>query len=164
MTAPIDTPDALDANTSAASDTASAEPTAADYAALEQESTDTDADAEDQGDRRKSEGGKYRARLREAETERDALRDQLGALHDGLVNDALAAAGLDRRLFDAAGNTVADFIADDGRIDSAKLKGAIDSARAEFKVATGFAPNRAQGMGGTPPPTKPSLSDAFRRR
>jgi hypothetical protein len=128
------------------------------------DAADPSSDDADHGDisKARQQAAKYRARLRETETERDALRDQLDAQRRAVINwrATTTAGGVDPALLDAAGINVAELIDDAGNLDMAAVDQFIDSTATRFKVARGFTPNRAQSAGGAG--RAPSLADAFR--
>jgi hypothetical protein len=124
---------------------------------------------EESGDvtKARKDAAKYRARLRETETERDQLRDQLAAQRRAIVDWRAAAThgGVDSALLDAGGIDIDSLLDDAGQLDMTAIDEFIDATAKRFKIARGFTPNRAQGQagnGGDVAP-KPSLADVFRR-
>ncbi|OBK27698.1 hypothetical protein A5634_22285 [Mycobacterium asiaticum] len=109
------------------------EPTLDDPAADGGESADGEP-GEPQGDHGGNREARYRVRAREAEAERDALREQLASARREGIDEALAAAGLRPALFDAAGLEVDDFLGEDGRVDRAAAVEAARSAAADLGV------------------------------
>lgn len=111
------------------------------------------------GTRAGRDAAKYRAQLREAESqrdtitaERDQLRDQLAADRRAMIDwraqnpGRLGHAKLDRELLDAAGLDVAALVSEEtGQLDMQAVDAFIAEAAARFNVAKGFAPDRAQG-------------------
>lgn len=153
------------------------EPGAEDYAALEAEfrtdaeEPDDEPGADDRdGDLGKArrDAAKYRARLRETETERDQLRDQLIAQRRAVIDWRAASAptgAVDAALLDAASIDVDSLLDESGQLDMTAVDEFIDNTAKRFKIARGFAPNRAQGHAGSGADAAPkSLADAFRRR
>lgn len=107
---------------------------------------------------------KYRARLRETETERDRLRDQLTAQRRAIVDSQATARGVDPQLLEGASVNIDDLLDDQSQhVDLTKVVEFVDETATRFKVARGFTANRAQGSSGAPA-APPSLADAFRRR
>jgi len=98
------------------------------------DATQDDAD-ESEGDGQGKRKG-VRERLTEATAERDSLRDTLARTRSAAVDDALGAAGLDRRLFDAAGHGVESFLTEDGLIDNTALNQAIHTTMADYRVGS----------------------------
>lgn len=134
-------------------------------------STATDAPDDDQGDevdtgtKAGRDAAKYRARPRETEAERDAIRDQLAAQRRAMV-DWRAQNGptvaVDPALLDAAGIDVDTLVNEEtGQLDMTAVDQFVSATAERFKLARGFVPNRAQGTSGAPV-SKPSLADAFR--
>ena len=126
----------------------------------------TEPDADDQGDGKgRSDAAKYRARLREAAAERDALRDQLAAQRRAIVDWRAnsAAVSVDPALLDAAGIDVDTLLDENGHLDMSAVDEFIGATAKRFNLAQGFRPNRAQGTSGAPA-APPSLADAFRPR
>lgn len=96
------------------------------------------------------EAARYRRKLREAETERDALRAQVDALRRAQVAAAITAAKHTAKveLLDAAGIPISELLNDDGTVDTAKVVAAIERAARMLGVATRtpYAPP-AEGQG-----------------
>lgn len=136
--------------------------------ASETPSGHADADTADGADPKPTNReARYRRQLRDTEAERDQLAAQLDTLRreraETLARGVIAEpAGLW-----AAGVTVADLLAEDGRIDPDKVTAAAERARGELGLAR--APRRTlvvPGEGSTPPPAqpRPSFEDAFAPR
>lgn len=112
-----------------------------------------------------NEAARYRRRLREAERERDELRDTLAKTRQSIVDNAVAAAGLNPRLMVAAGHTLDTLVGDDGLIDHGKLSEAITNTAQEFNVAPKGRPpqpNPQQGRPGPPAKSEASWSSALK--
>lgn len=78
----------------------------------------------------RKEAAGHRAKLREAEAERDALRTRADALSAMVLESALKGSGVNAELFKAAGHTVEGFISD-GALDRSALSAAVrDTAKA----------------------------------
>lgn len=105
------------------------------------------------------EAARYRTRLRETEgklTEAEAARqeaaDALTRQHQAIIDATATAAGCHPGLL--AGHDVADFLAENGTVDMAKLGEAIHGAMVTFNVRpprVGPAPNPQQGTPSPPP-------------
>jgi hypothetical protein len=127
-------------------------------------------DEPDTSSRAGRDAAKYRQKMREAEAERDTVTAERDQLASQLADDRRAIidwraeqAKTDPALLDANGLDIAAMLDDSGRLDVAKVDAFITQTRARFNIG-GFAPNRAQGHGGTPPPPpKPALSSAFKK-
>lgn len=77
------------------------------------------AGTQDQGDRQERRDDRVRGRLREAEAERDQLRQRYGALVDTEVTRVLAEVVTDPAMvLRAAGKTTEDFLTDAGTVDA----------------------------------------------
>lgn len=107
-----------------------------------------------------AEAAKYRRQLREAEQERDALREQLQAHHRDRVHSALrgALSGLDAAavdvLVDAA--DVDRFTAEDGAVDGE----AVEAFAAPFTATVRPGPSDRRGWSVGPGSTGPASADA----
>jgi hypothetical protein len=111
-----------------------------------------------------NEAAKYRVRAREAEAERDTLAARLSVLQRAEI-ERLASAGLSHPsdLFSLSGNQLADYLTDDGTVDSAKVSAdleAILSERPGLKPAA-RAIDRTQGLGGGQQQSSPSWESMF---
>lgn len=124
-----------------------------------------DADDEDRDDigRARYQAKKYRARLRETETERDQLRDELAAQRRALIDWRASNAidgAVDPQLLDAAGINIADLLDDAGHLDMGAVDKFIDDTAIKFRVQRAVKPNPQQGNPSQAPPA-PRLADAF---
>ena len=91
---------------------------------------DQDDDADDgHGAGPGREAAKYRRRLREAETERDRLSEQVGALQRAEVERLATADDLRPAALWASGVELAGLLTDDGTVDAEKVSAAIGAAR-----------------------------------
>lgn len=131
---------------------------------------DDGQDDADDGDQLGNEAKRYRLRLREVERERDELRDTLERTRQAIVANAMRAAGLDGRLFAAAGHTVDTMVRDDGLIDHDALAEAITNTAREFNIKRPgkLIPNPQQGSGSGGQPRgetswSKALNDATKR-
>ena len=112
-----------------------------------------DADAPDDNGKPKG----VRARLDATEAERDVLRAQLDAAHAQAFDRTVEAMGLQPALMRAAGLEVAEFVVEDGSLDTVALTTAIDTKRSELGLSRRPAPNPVAGLGsGDAPDMKPS--------
>jgi len=129
---------------------------------------DTEQPDDDAGDIAKArrQAANYRTQLREAQAERDQLRDsstaQLRAFIDWRATTHPGGA-VDPALLDAAGMDVAQLVDDNGHLDMAAVDDFIAAAAQRFSVKRAFTPNRAQGISADPG-SRPSLADAFKRK
>ena len=129
---------------------------------------DTD-DGDDQGVSRdplakaRRQAAAYRERLRNAETERDGLREALAAHRRATVDWHAERAGVDPALLDAAGIDRAALLDDTGMVDQAALDEAISATKTRFDIRPRMKSNPAQGAVTGETPRAPSLADAFRR-
>lgn len=126
-----------------------------------------DADEDDAGDvaKARAQAAKYRARLRETETERDQLREQLAAQHRALIDWRSTTAdrgSVDPALLDAAGLNIEELLDDNGHLDMGKVDEFIDSTATRFKVHRQVKPNPQQGTPSLAPGN--SLAAAFSRQ
>lgn len=105
-------------------------------------------DHEDGGDlakvRRQAAG--YRAKLRDTEAERDTLTARIAAMEEATVAVALTTAGLDGRLWKAAGVDLAEFRSEAGVLDMAGLIDRATRLRREFGMPDRPRPNPQQGV------------------
>jgi len=111
------------------------------------------------------EAAKYRVRLREVESERDALVGTVEALQRSQLEQHIVAAGVKPAAVWANGTAVADLVGDDGQPDPTKIKAAIQSARDELGIAPKATPRgttglRSGSMGPQPAPNR--FVDAFK--
>ncbi len=98
---------------------------------------DPDQDVEDQGDAGDGPGreaAKYRRRLREAETERDRLAEQVVSLQRAEVERLAMAGDLRPAALWASGAELAGLLGDDGTVDAAKVTAAIEAAREQLGI------------------------------
>lgn len=113
--------------------------------------TTTNSDADDQGgasdiEKARREAARYRTRLRDAEAERDTLRDRLTGQQQAIIDRACAAARLTDMHITAAGINLENLVdAGTGLLDVDRLMRTVDTARREFGVGRAPAPNRQQG-------------------
>lgn len=98
------------------------------------------------------EAAEYRRQLREAEAERDGLRDVLHRTRQAVIGQAVNVAGLMQKMWEASGHDIATLLDDSGLIDEAKL------AQAPTKTATDLGPDRP------PQPLQPQPAARHRRR
>jgi hypothetical protein len=123
------------------------------------------ASEHDPGGEPSREAAKYRTRLREVETERDALVGRVEALQRAQLEQHITAAGLKPQAVWATGTAVADLVGDDGQPDPAKIKAAVQAARDELGIAARPSPRGTAGlhsgsMGPQQPPNR--FVDAFK--
>lgn len=112
-----------------------------------------------------AEAARYRRRLREAETERDALKEKVTALQRAQLEAAAADQGLKPEALWAAGVELGELVNDDGTIDPAKAASAVRAAgdklgvwearKKLFVPSEGRSPRPSQGNG---------FTEAFRPR
>jgi hypothetical protein len=119
--------------------------TADDTAEWTGEADDTD-DEHDDDDEHPKKG--VRARLKEAEQERDELRSQLAWTREVAFFDACRAAGLDSDLAIAKGVSVGDHLAEHGAVNSDSLATALKGARSKMGVPRRPKPVSQAGKGG----------------
>lgn len=86
-----------------------------------------------------------RAKLEQAEADRDALQARLDGFYDSVLTREAEALGLKPALVKAVGVSVADHVGEDGVIDYAALGGAMDAARAELGLPRKPQPNPIAG-------------------
>jgi len=117
---------------------------------------DTTEDGESRGGNH--EAAKYRVRLRETETERDALAARLATSERSVIDHAIAAAGIDPRLWELSGIDLNELRTETGALDIAATVDRARAIRAEVYGA-GPRPNPQQGT----PSQRPgnSLAEAF---
>jgi len=112
---------------------------------------------------------KLRKRAQAAETERDEVRGQLDALRRQVVAGTIEATGVKAAGVLATVEDIGTLFAEDGSLDGAALKTAIDSATEAFGLAHPVKapkPNPAQGSSGSQSEQRQkgsSFADAFRR-
>jgi hypothetical protein len=121
---------------------------------------DTDDDHDDNGDDQdggkdgNKEAAKWRVKFREAERRISELEQQIAAMHQDVVNEIAAEAGLpDVGLLAAAGYQLDGFIADDGAVDRAKVADACRDTMSRYRIAPKGRvpqPNLQQGAYGPP--------------
>lgn len=105
------------------------------------------------------EAAAHRAKLREAEAERDAVTAQRDVLAAAVLGDALKGTGVAPKLFAAAGRTVEEFITDDG-LDRGAITRAARDLRKEYGLSNP-AVSRHTGTGDErPEKKKPTWADA----
>ena len=108
------------------------------------------------------EAAKYRVRLREVESDVEALTAQLAAAHKGLIDYQLASTGVKPDLFWAVTNPH-DLLDDGGNLDATQVAAAITKAR-----AVAIQPARQGGTAGLrsgsmpPQPAPNRFVDAFK--
>ena len=100
--------------------------------------SDTSVDSGD--DSTNSEAARYRRRLRDTETERDALREQVAGFQRREVESLAASCGVRAGAIWAVA-ALGDLLGDDGSVDAARVASAVDAAREQLGVApSGRAP------------------------
>lgn len=109
--------------------------------------------------RRESAG--HRAKLREAEAERDAVTVQRDALAAAVLGDALRGTGVSAALLATAGRGLDEFIGDSG-LDRAAITRAGREVAKQFGIASP-AVSRHTGTGAERPDGKPTWSDAVQK-
>jgi hypothetical protein len=122
---------------------------------------DDDGDGDDKGDitKARAQAAKYRARLREAEQERDALSEQLEQAEQRVIGYALARVSIDRRLWELSEVDLDTLRDDSGHLDIRKVIDTAQSIRTEV-YGPGPRPNPQQGSPSQAPATS-GLRDAF---
>lgn len=109
------------------------------------------------------EAARYRRQLRAAESERDALAEQVTALRRAAVEDRLKAQHVPAAGFWAAGVQLDDLLDDDGNLDDEKITEAADRAVETLgleRVGVHMRPVPGEGRTTSPSPT-PSWEAAF---
>ena len=98
-------------------------------------------DGEGDGDGKPAkEAQKLRRRLREAEAERDAAQEAIGRLQSALVEQSLADSQVRPDALWAAGHSPAEFITENGAVDSDALQAAIKETATKFGIPTSNTP------------------------
>lgn len=119
-------------------------PTAASEAVTDTTTADS-ADGDDSGDDSDNHPGRrearYRTQLRAAESERDALRDQVQTLQRAQVDAAIELHGVKAKAVWAAGAELADLLGANGLPDPAKIKAAVTATRSEFGIVKAARPD-----------------------
>lgn len=114
------------------------------------------------------EAAKYRARLRDAETERDGLRTQLDTIRRGEVERLAAATVARPESIWKAGVELADLLDGDGKVDPAKVTEAVRSAAESLGLARPVPQSRRPGFnpgqGNVTPDIPPAGWDEFLKR
>ena len=131
----------------------------------EPEQSTADDDAGDISKARRQ-AANYRTQLREAQAERDQLRDSSAAQLRAFIDWRAAnhpGGAVDPALLDAAGIDVAKLADDSGKLDMTAVDDFIAAAAQRFSVKRAFTVNRAQGISADPG-SRPSLADAFKRK
>jgi len=100
----------------------------------------------------------HRAKLREAEAERDVLAQQRDALAAAVLSEALRGTRLTAELFAAEGRAVEEFLGEDG-LDAEGLRGAVRDAAKKYGVWGSRSPHT--GTGAERPPKGKSWSDVL---
>lgn len=106
--------------------------------------------------RASQEAAKYRRKLRDTETQRDDLRDILHRTRQAVIADAVEAAGLTHKMWEASAHDISALVGDDGLLDKAKLTEAITATATDFglnRTDRRMEPNPQQGTsngGGAP--------------
>lgn len=95
----------------------------------------------------------HRAKLREAEAERDAVVVQRDALAAAVLGDALRGTGVNAELFATAGRSIGEFIGEDG-LDRAAITRAGREVAKRYGIASP-AVSRRTGTGAERPQEKP---------
>lgn len=109
----------------------------------------------------RKEAAGHRAKLREAEAERDTLRTQRDALAAALLGDALRGTGVNAQLFATAGRSIDEFIGDSG-LDRAAITRAGREVAKQFGIASP-AVNRYTGTGAERPEKGKTWADALQQ-
>lgn len=120
------------------------------------------------GDEQSEEGSQQRPgvrqRLKDAEAERDNLRDVLARTRQRIFEEQIRAEGLEPPLMAAAGLKVEDFVGEDGLLDVARLAQAIEGKRLDLGLPERSRrpkPNPLVGGGSTPTAPR-DLADVLR--
>lgn len=92
----------------------------------------------------RKEAAGHRAKLREAEAERDAVTVQRDALAAAVLGDALRGTGINAELFATAGRTVDEFITDGG-LDRAAITRAGRDVAKQYGIRSGRSPHTGTG-------------------
>ncbi|MBB5830967.1 hypothetical protein [Brachybacterium aquaticum] len=105
----------------------------------------------------------HRAKLREAEAERDAVVVQRDALAAAVLGDALRGTGVNAELFATAGRSIEEFVVD-GVLDRAAITSAGREVAKKYGVASP-AVSRRTGTGAERPPKEAKTwADALGKR
>lgn len=119
-------------------------------------------DAPDDGQEPKKSGG-VRQKITALEAERDGLSAALAAAHAQAFDGTVQALGLQPALMRAAGLDVADYVREDGTVDTEALTVAADTKRAELGLSRRPLPNPIAGANrGREMPEKRSLGDVLK--
>lgn len=103
----------------------------------------------------------HRAKLRDAEAERDAVTVQRDALAAAVLSDALRGTGVNSELFATAGRSVDEFITD-GALDRSAITRAGREVAKQFGIVGGRSPHTGTGTE-RPPETGKTWSDAIQK-
>jgi len=95
----------------------------------------------------------HRAKLREAEAERDAVTEQRDALAAAVLSEALRGTGVSPELLATAGRTIEEFLGEDG-LDRAAITSAGREVAKRYGIASP-AVSRRTGTGSERPPKEP---------
>lgn len=109
--------------------------------------------------RREAQG--LRTRLRETEAERDGHAEQLTALRRQIAESALDGTGITPEALWASAE-VAELLAEDGTVDTERVRAAASAAAERFGVRRLPAPNPAQGVVGGAVPSENKWEQAFK--
>lgn len=101
------------------------------------------------------EAAKYRAQLRDVETERDTLRDRLAGFQRQSIDTLSAAAGIKPAALWASGVELASLVADDGTVNGEAVTAAIATAKDTLGLSPTASAADAGIMGGSKAPSAP---------
>ncbi|MBN7304340.1 hypothetical protein IUQ79_20805 [Mycobacteroides abscessus subsp. bolletii] len=110
-----------------------------------QTSQDSDTESDEQPPRHG-----VRARLKDAEDQRDRAMDLLTRTRQAIVDHAAALAGVDPRILTATGRNVESFLDESGMMDPVAVKEAIEAVQRELGLSRRPQPDAAFGRGGHP--------------
>lgn len=142
----------------AVEDTTEVEPT---EAVEDTEQPTDDASTDDTGeDSGNAEAARWRRKLRETETERDALAQQLEAVQRQQVEGLLG--GVKPQAVWAVAE-LSELLAEDGTIDTGKVTAAVEAAREKFGITKPAKGNHVPNVGNQPstPPKLDRWKEAF---
>ena len=99
----------------------------------DQENSDPDAPSEEQqeGSKASRQAARYRRQLRETETERDTLRDQVDTLRRAIAEEALSGVLAKPSSLWLTGVSASDFYNAEGNLDTEALRAAAESAASD---------------------------------
>jgi hypothetical protein len=111
------------------------------------------------------EAAKWRTRYREAEAQRDALAAQLDAVRRDQVGAMATAIGIKPQALWASGVEISNLLTDAGAIDPAKVRDAVEGARAELGITKRPASMAGLSSGAlAPQPPRDQWREAFTPR